>query len=64
MRTVGSWEWGLTEKDTRNPMFTAALVTIARTWKQPRRPSTDERIKKLLYIYRMEYLFSHKKDHI
>ena len=45
-------------------MFIAALVTIARTWKQPRRPSTDERIKKLLYIYRMEYLFSHKKDHI
>ena len=31
-----------TEKDMRNPMFTAALVTIARTWKQPRCPSTDE----------------------
>ena len=35
-------------------MFTAALLTIARTWKQPRGPSTDEWIKKL-YIYTMEY---------
>ena len=35
-------------------MFTAALFTIARTWKQPRGPSTDEWIKKL-YIYTMEY---------
>ena len=40
-----------TEKDTRSPMFTAALFTIARTWKQPRCPSTDEWIKKLCYIY-------------
>ena len=31
-----------TEKDTRIPMFTAALLTIARTWKQPRCPLTDE----------------------
>ena len=30
------------EKDTCNPLFIAALVTIARTWKQPRCPSTDE----------------------
>ena len=36
-------------------MFTAALFTIARTWKPPRRPSTDEWIKKLWYIYTMEY---------
>ena len=36
-------------------MFTAALFTIARTWKQPRCPSTDEWIKKLCYIYTMEY---------
>ena len=34
------------EKDTCVPMFTAALFTIARTWKQPRRPSADEWIKK------------------
>ena len=36
-------------------MFTAALLMIARTWKQPRYPSTDEWIKKLWYIYTMEY---------
>jgi len=37
------------------PLFIAALFTIARTWKQPRCPSTDEWIKKLWYIYTMEY---------
>ena len=37
------------------PMFIGALFTIARTWKQPRRSSTDERIKQLWYIYTMEY---------
>ena len=42
------------EKDTCIPLFTAALFTIARTWKQRRCPSTDERIKKLWYIYTME----------
>ena len=36
-------------------MFIAALFTIARTWKQPRCPSTDEWIKKLWYIYTLEY---------
>ena len=36
-------------------MFIATLFTIARTWKQPRCSSTDERIKKLWYIYTMEY---------
>ena len=43
------------EKDTCIPFFIAALFTIARTWKQPRCPSTDEWIKKLWYIYTMEY---------
>ena len=42
-------------KDTCTPMFIAALFTIARTQKQPRCPSTDEWIKKLLYKYTMEY---------
>ena len=42
-------------KETRTPMFTAALFIIAGTWKQPRSPSTDEWIKKLWYIYTMEY---------
>ena len=44
-----------TERDTSTPVFTAALFTIARTWKQPRCPSTNEWIKKLWYIYTMEY---------
>ena len=35
------------EKDTCNPMFTAALYAIARTWKKPRCPSTDEWKKEL-----------------
>ena len=43
------------EQDTCIPLFTAALFTIARPWKQPRCPSTDEWIKKLWYIYTMEY---------
>ena len=42
------------ENDTCIPLFIAALYTIARTWKQPRCPSTDEWIKKLWYIYTME----------
>ena len=42
-------------KNTCTPLFTEALFTIARTWKQCRCPSTDERIKKLWYIYTMEY---------
>ena len=43
------------ETDTCIPLFIAALFTIARTWKQPRCPSTDEWMKKLWYIYTMEY---------
>ena len=43
------------EKDTCIPLFIATLFTIARTWKQSRCPSTDEWIKKLWYIYTMEY---------
>ena len=44
-----------TEKETCIPLFTAALLTIARTWKQPRGQSKDEWIKKLWYLYTMEY---------
>jgi len=36
-------------------VFIAALFIIARTWKQPRCPSADERIRKLWYIYTVEY---------
>ena len=43
------------EKDTCIPLFTAALFTIARTWKQPKCSSANEWIKKLWYIYTMEY---------
>ena len=43
-------------------MFTAALFTIARTWKQPSCPLTDEWIKKLWYIYMMEYYSAIKKN--
>ena len=43
-------------------MLTAALFTIARTWKQPRCPSTDEWIKKLWYIYTMEYYSAIKRN--
>ena len=43
------------EKDACIPLFIAALFTVARTWKQPRCPSTDEWIKKLWYTYTVEY---------
>ena len=42
-------------KDTCIPVFTAVLFTIARTWKQPRCPLIDEWIKKLWYIYTVDY---------
>ena len=40
-------------KDTYTPIFSAALFTVARTWKQPRCSSTDEWINKMCYICRM-----------
>ena len=43
------------QKDTCNPMFTSALFTIVRTWKQHKCPLTGEWIKKMWYIYTMEY---------
>ena len=42
-------------------MFIAALFTIARTWKQPKCPSTDEWIKKMWHIYTMEYYSAIKR---
>ena len=50
------------EKDTCIPLFIAALFTIARTWKQSRCPSTDEWIKKLWYIYTMDYYSAIKRN--
>ena len=49
------------EKDTCILLFTEALFTIARTWKQPRCPSTDEWIKKLWYIFTMGYYSAIKR---
>ena len=51
-----------TEKDTCIPLFIATLFTRARTWKQPRCPSTDEWIKKLWYTYTMEYYSAIKRN--
>ena len=50
------------ERDTCTPLFTAALFTIARTWRQPRCPPTDEWISKFWYIYTLEYYSAIKKE--
>ena len=46
------------------PMFNAALLTIAKTWKRPKYPSIDEWIKKMWYMYTMEYYSAIKKNKI
>ena len=51
-------------KDTCTPMFIAALFTKARTWKQPKCPSTEEWIKKMWYTYTKEYYSAIKKNKI
>ena len=64
--------WGLKARSEQNikswemleifEMFIAALFAIARTWKQPRCPSADEWIRKLWYIYTMEYYSAIKNN--
>ena len=54
-------EKNMAQKETCIPMLTEALFTIAKTWKQPECPSTEEWIKKTWYIYTMEYYSAIKK---
>ena len=51
----------LTQKDTCTPTFTAALVTIAKAWKQPKYPSTEEWIE-MWCICTVEYYLAHKNE--
>ena len=52
------------QKETFTPMFIAGLFTIARIWKQPKCPSMEEWIKKMWYIYTMEYYSAIKRSEI
>ena len=52
------------QKESCTTMFIAVLFTIARTWKQPKCPSTDEWIKKMWNIYTMEYYSAIKRNEI
>ena len=52
------------QKNLCTPMFTAAQFTIARCWKQPKCPSVSEWIKKLWYIYTMEYYAAERKKEL
>ena len=49
------------QKNLCTPMFIAAQFTIAKSWKQPKCPAVDECIKKLWYIYTMEYCVAIKR---
>ena len=49
------------KKNRCTPMFLVALSTIAKTWKQPKCPSTDEQIKKMWYIHTMKYYSAIKR---
>ena len=53
-----------TRKDTCTPMFITALFSIAKTWKQPKCPLTEEWIQKMWYIYTMEYYSAIRRKEI
>ena len=57
-------EKNIIQKETCTTMFIAALFTIARTWKQPKCPLTDEWIKKMWHIYAIEYYSAIKRNEI
>ena len=54
----------MTQKDACTPVFTAALYTITKTWKQAKYPSAEEWIKKMWYIYTREYYSAIKRKEI
>ena len=58
------WRKSMIQKDTHTPLCIAALFTMAQTRKQPKRPSTEEWIKKMWYRYTMEYYLAIKKNEI
>ena len=57
-------EKNMIQKDACTPMFIAMLFAIAKTWKQPKCPLTEEWIKKMWYIYTVEYYSAIKKNEI
>ena len=60
--TYGCENWTIKKADTCSPMLTVALFIIARTWMQPRCPSSDEWIRKLWYTYTMKYYSAIRKN--